>query len=248
MKKIAILTAAGIGSRMKLDTPKQFLYIDGKPVIIHTMEAFQNHPDIDGIIVVCLDGWHDILESYAKEYNITKLTSIVSGGKSGQESIKNGLDEANRLFTPDTMVLIHDGNRPMVSQEIISNSIAVCQVYGNAVAVIPCTEVVFECDDYENASRLLDRDKLKRTQTPHTFILKDILEVHNEAIEKGITNEAASCSLYVKLGRQIHFSYGSERNFKLTTRDDLDIFNSMIENSKKPKTYLLSNKDNKKDE
>lgn len=246
MKKIAILTAAGIGSRMNLDIPKQFLNINDKPVIIYTIEAFDRHPDIDGIIVVCLDGWHDILKSYAREFEISKLVSVVSGGSTGQESIKKGIMEAKRLFDGDSMVLIHDGNRPMISQDIISNSIAVCATNGNAIATIPCTEVVIECEDKVNASQLLDRDKLKRTQTPHTFILDDLLDAHKEAEEKGITNEAASCSLYMKLNKPIYFSMGSEKNIKLTTRDDLDIFEALLESEKKNnKIYKLYRREEK---
>ncbi len=248
MNKVAILTAAGVGSRMQIDIPKQFLNINGKPVIIHTMEAFESHPDIDGIVVVCLDGWHDILKSYAKQFNISKLVSVVGGGKTGQESIRNGIEEVNRLYDLDTMVMIHDGNRPMISQEIISNSIAICETCGNAVAVIPCTEVVVECDDKENPTRLLDRDKLKRTQTPHTFILDDLLKTIEEAREKGINNEAATCSLYMKLNKEIHFSYGSEKNIKLTTRDDLDIYEAMLASNNKPKIYTLVNMEGKKNE
>lgn len=241
MKKVAVLTAAGIGSRMKLDIPKQFLNVKGKPVIIHTMEAFENHPDIDGIIVVCLDGWHDVLKAYAKQFNITKLVSVVKGGKTGQESIRNGVYEANNIYESDAMVLIHDGNRPMISQEIISNSIAVCETCGNSIAAIPCTEVVIECEDKENASKLLDRDKLKRTQTPHTFILNDLINALEQAKEKGINNEAATCSLYMKLNKEIYFSSGSEKNIKITTRDDLDIFESLLDSEKKVKTYSLIN-------
>lgn len=240
MKKVAILTAAGIGSRMHIDIPKQFLIINDKPLIIYTMEAFNNHPDIDGIIVVCLDGWHNILKSYADEFDINKLSSIVSGGKTGLESIQNGLNETKKLFGSDTMVLIHDGDRPMVSQEVISDSIATCESKGNAIAAITCTEVVFECDNKETPTKLLDRDKLKRTQTPHTFMIDDVLDTFKQAEEKGYNNEVATCSLYMKLNKTINFSAGSEKNIKLTTLDDLEIFRSLLDSqNKQAKTYKL---------
>ena len=142
MKKIAIIIAGGSGKRMGQDIPKQFINVGEKPIIVYTLEAFQKHPSIDNIIVVCIDGWHDILSAYAKQFNITKLCSIVSGGNCGQESIKNGLDEAARLFDKDDMVLIHDAIRPMVSNDIISDNIAKCKLYGNATVVAPCTTVV----------------------------------------------------------------------------------------------------------
>ena len=159
MKKIAILTAAGVGSRTGQDIPKQFLHIENKPLIIYTMEAFQNHPSIDEIIVVCLDGWHDILKAYAKQFNITKLKSVVSGGDTGQESIKNGIMEASKRYSDDSIIIVHDGNRGLVSNEVISDAISTYNQYGNAVAVIPCTEAVYESDDGETTKKEIPREK-----------------------------------------------------------------------------------------
>ena len=227
MKKFAVLTAAGVGSRMGQDIPKQFLTVNNKPIIIYTMEAFQNHPDIDGIIVVCLDGWHDILEAYSRQFNIDKLVAIVGGGSTGQESIKNGVMEAKKHLSDDDMIIIHDGNRPMIDSEIISNNIAVCAKYGNAITAIPCTEVIFSIEE-TNDIQMLDRDKLKRTQTPHSFILNDLLDAFNQAEKNGLTGEVACCSLYYKLGKDIYFSAGSEKNIKLTTKDDMDIFEALL--------------------
>lgn len=227
MKKIAILTAGGIGSRMGQDVPKQFLTVNNKPIIIYTMEAFQNHPEIDAIIVVCLKGWHDILKSYAKQFNITKLASVVAGGKDGQASIKNGLLEAEKLFSADDIVIIHDGNRPCLSADIISQNLAICQQYGNATTAIPCPEVVLTCTNGKTADTLIDRDTIKRTQTPHSFILKDILSAHHEIEQRGLRT-AASCAMYQILGRTVYFSPGSEKNIKLTTPDDIDIFNALL--------------------
>ena len=145
---VALLTAAGTGSRMHQDIPKQFIHVDNKPVIIHTLEAFQNHPSIDSIIVVTLESWTEVLWAYAKQFNITKLKWVVPGGETGQDSIKNGLDKLREeLAGDDVNVMVHDGNRPMVSSEIISDSFATLAKHGSAVAVIPCTEVVFESED-----------------------------------------------------------------------------------------------------
>lgn len=228
MKKIAILTAAGVGLRMKQDIPKQFLTIKDKPVIIYTMEAFQKHPDIDAIIVVCLSGWESILDAYAKQFNITKLVAIVKGGNCGQESISNGVNKASELYGNDGMVLIHDGNRPMISQEIISDSIAKCKEFGNSIAVIPCTEVIVTTNDNQTGDKLIDRNIVKRTQTPHAFFIDDLLSALNDAKVSNITETAAMCSLYLELGRKIYFSSGSEKNIKLTTIDDIDIFEALL--------------------
>lgn len=228
MKKIVILTAGGVGSRMKQEIPKQFITIKDKPIIIYTMEAFEKHPNIDGIIVVCLNGWESILQSYAKQFNITKLVSIVKGGECGQESITNGVMKAYELYKKDAIVLIHDGNRPMISQNIISDSIAKCQQYGNSITTIPCTEVIVTTKDNKTGDKLIDRNIVKRTQTPHTFYLEDLVLTLKEAKQKGITNSAAMCSLYLELDKKIYFSSGSEENLKLTTTDDIDIFEALL--------------------
>ena len=229
---IAIIIAGGSGQRMGQDIPKQFLNVDDKPVIVYTMEAFQRHPNIDGIVVVCIDGWHEILKSYAKQFNITKLIDVVSGGNCGQASIKNGLMRVKEEFNDDDIVLIHDAIRPMVSEEIISDNIAKCKLYGNATVVAPCTTVVLEKTDDTYSTNIVDRDKLYLTQTPQAFKLGDILSAHEEAKQKGITNSVASCSLYVELGRKVYYSIGSETNIKLTRPGDIQIFKALL-NTKK---------------
>ena len=225
---IGLIIAGGSGKRMRQDIPKQFLNVGEKPIIVYTLEAFQNHPSIDGIVVVCIKGWENILSSYAKQFNITKLVSIVEGGDCGQSSIKNGLDEVKRKFSEDDIVLIHDAIRPMVSDDIITDNIAKCNLYGNATTVVPCTTVVLSktTDDYSN--EVVDRDKIYLTQTPQAFVLKDILSAHEEAKQKGITNSVASCTLYSELGRKVFYSVGSETNIKLTRPADIDIFKALL--------------------
>ena len=232
MKKIAIIIAGGNGERMGQDIPKQFLNVEDKPIIIYTLEAFQKHPNIDGIIVSCLDGWQEILKAYAKQFNITKLVSVVSGGKNGQESIYKGLLEAKRLYNQEDMILIHDAIRPMVTDDIISDAIAVCQNYGNATAVVPCTTVVLKKNDERYSNEVVDRDQLYLTQTPQVFILEDLLNAHEEAQKKGITSSIASCTLYIELGKKVYYSIGSEINIKLTRPADIQIFKALL-NTKK---------------
>lgn len=228
----ALLTAAGIGSRMKQDIPKQFMHVDNKPIIIHTLEAFQNHPSIDGIIVVTLESWMDVLMAYAKQFNITKLKWIVPGGETGQESIFKGLCKLREEVNEDDVVMIHDGNRCMVSSEIISDSLVTFKKYGDAVAAIPCVEAVFRSEDGLSSQVAIPREQLWRTQTPHTYTLKKILWAHDEAQKQGITNTAASCSLMQQLGEVVHFSKGSEENLKITTVEDISIFKALLHTKK----------------
>ena len=225
---VALLTAAGSGTRMQLDIPKQFLHVEDKPVIIYTMEAFQNHPSIDAIIVVTLDAWSSVLWAYAKQFGITKLRWVVPGGDSGQESIRKGLDVLAKELTPEDVVLVHDGNRPLVSSQIISDSLATFARCGSAVAAIPCTEVVFESDDGISSMVSTQRERLQRTQTPHTYRLGELYGAHLEAEKRGITNTAASCMLMKELGKMTYFSKGSEENLKITTPEDLKIFKALL--------------------
>lgn len=233
MKNIVLIIAGGVGARMGQDIPKQFINVYDKPVIVYTLEAFQKHPSIDAIEVVCLDGWHDVLWAYAKQFGIAKLENIVSGGKNGQDSIRNGLyDIASRHNGSDDIVLVHDAIRPMVSNDIISDNIRVCRQYGNAITVVPCTEAMLKTFDSLSTEEQVPRDNLKITQTPQAFFLQDIIAAHKEALEKGITNSVASCTMYIELGRKLYMSAGSEKNLKLTTAEDIEIFKALL-NAKK---------------
>ena len=232
---IALLTASGIGSRIKQDIPKQFIHVENKPIIIHTLEKFQNHPGIDEICVVILKGWEEMLKSYARQFNISKLKYIVNGGDTGQLSIYNGLTEIKKhKKREDVTVVIHDGNRPMVSNEIIDDAFLTYKKNGNAVAAIPCVEVTFVLENKEadESVESINRDLLRRTQTPHIYNLDDILSLHNEALQKGITEVAASCELMKIFGRKTYFSEGSEKNLKITTLDDLEIFKALLKAKK----------------
>ena len=218
---------------MGQDIPKQFMHVDNKPLIIHTMEAFQNHPNIDAIMVVTLPAWTAVLQAYANQFNITKLKWIVGGGQTGQESIFNGLTELSKILTKEDIVMIHDGNRCMVSSEIISNSLAAFHEYGSAVAAIPCVEAVFRSnDDGKSSDVSIPREQLFRTQTPHTYTLGKLLWAHEEAKKRGITNTAASCTLMQELGEKVYFSKGSETNLKITTVDDMLIFEALLHTPK----------------
>ena len=177
---VALLTAAGSGTRMGQDIPKQFIHVDNKPVIIHTMEAFQKHPSVDAIMVVTIPSWIEVVKAYAKQFNISKLRWVVAGGKTGQESIYNGLKSLENEIPSNSIVMIHDGNRCMVSGEIISDSIATFHKYGSAVTAIPCVEAVFRSDDDGISSvDSIPREQLFRTQTPHTYTLEKLLDAHN---------------------------------------------------------------------
>lgn len=225
---IALLTAAGSGSRMHQDIPKQFIHIDNKPIIIYTMEAFQINPQIDAMVVVTMESWKDFIWAYAKQFNITKLKWVVNGGTTGQESIYNGLKALEENCVLSDVVLVHDGNRPLISEDVIADSLSVFHKHGSAVAAIPCVEAVFKSADGQFSNISIPREELFRTQTPHTYTLEKLLWAHGEAKKKGIVNTAASCTLMQALGETVWLSKGSEKNFKLTTVDDFDIFRAFL--------------------
>lgn len=225
---IALIIAGGSGNRMGQDIPKQFITVNEKPVIVYTLEAFENHPEIDAIAVVCINGWSQVLWAYAKQFNINKLRYIIPGGENGQASIRNGVMELEKHFAPDDIVLIHDAIRPMVSAEIISDNIRVARTYGNAITVIPCAEAMMQTEDGTVSTGSYPRDRLKRTQTPQAFHISDICSLHRRALEAGITNSIASCTLKIEMGEQVYFSAGAEKNIKLTTVEDIDIFKALL--------------------
>lgn len=226
---IALIIAGGVGARMQQAIPKQFMTVFDKPIIAYTMEKFEKHPAIDVIAVVCLEGWENILLSYAKQYNITKLKHIIPAGKVGQESIKNGIFELEKYYSGDSVVLVHDAIRPMVSADIISDCIAVTKKNGNAIVCVPCQEAMLETKDNISSYSSYPRDYLKRTQTPQGFKLDLLIKAHNKAKELGITNSIASCTLMIETGEKVYFSTGSEKNIKLTTQEDIEIFKALLQ-------------------
>lgn len=231
---IALLIAGGSGNRMGQDIPKQFMNVDGYPVIIRTMQCFQTHPDIDALAVVCLKGWDTVLQAYANQFNITKLKWIFPGGDTGMESIHNGIyGLKDQGCKDDDLVLIHDSVRPLLDQDIISSNIAICNAYGYAITGIRCREAILESEDGFLSRTSIPRDKLIRTQTPQTFRLKNIIKAHEEARERGITNSVASCTLLAELGNyEMHIVPGSEKNIKITTVEDLEILKALLHTSK----------------
>ena len=225
---IALIIAGGSGQRMGQDIPKQFLNVHDRPVIIYTLEAFERHPNIDAIEVVCVDGWETILTAYCKQFNITKLENIVKGGDNGQSPIRNGIMDIASRHKPEDLVLIHDAIRPMVSEDIISDCIRVASKYGNAITSIPCMEAMLRTADGVSSREQIARDNLKRTQTPQAARLGELTEAHERAWEVGIPSSVATCTMFIELGKTLYFSMGSEKNIKLTTTEDFEIFKALL--------------------
>ncbi|MCR5216690.1 MAG: 2-C-methyl-D-erythritol 4-phosphate cytidylyltransferase [Lachnospiraceae bacterium] len=227
---VALIIAGGSGKRTNQDIPKQFLNVMDKPIVVYTLETFQKHPEIQGIAVVCLEGWEHVLEAYAKQFGIAKLQWIVKGGASGQESIRNGLEALEKELSPEDVVLIHDGIRPMVDPSIITDCIAKCKEYGNGITSLPITEQIFEKDTEETTTKVIPREKLKILQTPQAYRYETILSRYREGFEKeiGIGPSDYANTLMVKLGETLYFAKGSSNNIKITTKEDIETFKAML--------------------
>lgn len=235
---IAIIIAGGSGHRMGQDIPKQFINVYDKPVIIYTLEGFQRHPQIDAIEVVCIDGWHEVLWAYAHQFNISKLKWVVSGGNTGQESIRNGVFNLEGKASDDDIVIIHDGIRPLVDESVLTDVIMKAQKFGNAVTSLPYNEQIFvvNLEDETTTKQYIPRETLRRVSTPQAYRFDKLDWGYHEAYEKeiGIYGSAYTNTMMVELGETLHFAAGSDKNIKLTTKDDLEMF----------KGYLKKDKDN----
>lgn len=236
---VAILIAGGTGSRMGKEIPKQFLNVYDKPIIVYTLEGFQRHPEIDAILVVCLDGWHDVLWAYAKQYGINKLKWIVSGGETGQESIRNGVFSLEGKCAEDDIVIIHDGIRPLVESAVLSDVIAKCRQYGNAVTSMPYNEQIFIVDDDISTTQYIPRETLRRVSTPQAYLFGKLDAAYHRAFNEkiGIFGSSYTNTMMVELGERLFFAAGSDKNIKLTTTDDLELFKAYISKERRKDNY-----------
>lgn len=229
---IAIIIAGGSGHRMGQDIPKQFINVYDKPVLIYTLEGFQNHPMIDKIVVVCIKGWEKVVKAYANQFNITKLIGIVPGGESGQESIRNGVFSLEECANDEDIIIIHDGIRPLVEPSVLSDVINCCQKYGNAVTSMPYNEQIFlvDKDQPETTVKYIPRETLRRVSTPQAYRFDLLDSKYHEAFEKeiGIYGSSYTNTMMVELGVRLHFAAGSDKNIKLTTKDDLELFKAYL--------------------
>ena len=227
---VSIVIAGGSGRRMGLDIPKQFVQVDGKPVLAYTLEGFQKHPGIDSILVVCIEGWENEVKSYAKQFGINKLLWIVPGGETGQESIRNGVFALEGECSEDDIIVIHDGIRPLVDESVLSDVIRVCRERGAAVTAMPYNEQIFVADDDYSTTKYIPRETLRRVATPQAYRFGLIDKAYHEAFEKkiGIYGSSYANTMMVELGHRLWFAAGSDKNIKLTTPDDLELFRGYL--------------------
>lgn len=224
---VVLILAGGSGQRTKQDIPKQFISVYERPIIIYTLQAFQKHADVDAIIVSCLEGWHEILKAYALEAGITKLRWVVEGGENGQASARIALEYLRDICKSEDIVIIHDAVRPMVSAEVISDCIVKARQYGSGLAAVRCQETIVATQDGKKGTSGIHRDNIMRVQTPQAYQYGKVLWAHQEAVRRGILNAVYTNMLMLELGEELYFSQGSEKNIKITTMEDIDIFKAI---------------------
>lgn len=228
----ALIFAGGTGKRMNSKSkPKQFLDLHGKPIIIHTIEYFEDHDEIDNIAVVCIAEWVNALKENLKLFNITKVKWIVEGGQTGQESIFNGLKAIyNDCDNPeDDIVLIHDGVRPLISEQLITENIESVRKYGSAITVSQAKETIVSIDGNEKISEIACRNVARIAKAPQSFYLKDIMTEHKRANEDNVVGMIDSASLMMYYGYNLHTIEGPPENIKITTPMDYYIFRAIYE-------------------
>ncbi|MDR2474279.1 MAG: 2-C-methyl-D-erythritol 4-phosphate cytidylyltransferase [Bacteroidales bacterium] len=230
MKNITLIFAGGSGIRMNSQAkPKQFLQLHGKEIIIHTIEHFERHAEIDAIAVVCIAEWIPFFRSLLPNYQIEKVKWVLAGGATGQESIFNGLAAIKNDCTENATVLIHDGVRPLINAELITNCIRSVEKHGSAITVTPEIETVVALDAEKKISSITDRSNCFHAKAPQCFRLNDIYTSHLKARKEGLTDVIDSASLMARYGHALYTVEGGYENVKITTPTDFYIFRALFE-------------------
>ena len=231
---IALIFAGGVGQRMKMDNrPKQFLELNGKPILIYTLEKFQLHPEINGIILVVVKEWIEYTKDLVKKFRITKTDSILAGGKTCFESISRGISEATKRYDQNAIVLIHDGVRPLIDEKTITNNIASVKNKGNAITVTSAIETITVQNEKSIIDSIVDRSQCKLARAPQSFYLRDIADTIDKAVSKD--QSFIDCaSLMHYYGYKLYTVDGPIENIKITTPLDYHLFKALIEAKNNP--------------
>ena len=238
---IAVIFAGGIGSRMKSKSkPKQFLLMHGKPIIIHTLELFEAHDEIDAIVVSCVEEWIPHLMELIQKYNIKKVKKVVHGGETGQLSIYNGLCAAEEVANGQkSIALIHDGVRPLINSKAISDNIKSVEKNNSAITCVKVKETIMVVNEDDSIDYIPDRSHSRLARAPQSFWLEDIIGAHRKALEENKTNFIDSCTMMQYYGKKMFLIDGPEENIKITTPDDFYIMRAMLDAKEDSQIYGL---------
>ncbi|MDY6190312.1 MAG: IspD/TarI family cytidylyltransferase [Treponema sp.] len=228
MKNYVIILAGGIGSRLGGPMPKQFLSLNDKPVIVHTLENFERNKNIDGIIIVCVKDWISHLKEILLEYKISKVIDIVEGGETGHDSTRNGIFSLREKLTADDYIIVHDAARPILPQAAIEEMLRIAHEQGNASLAIPCYETVIYTDDGCSGEKQLDRSKIMRIQTPQAYRYGDILPLYDRAEEENKHDFIYADLVLIYYGKTVYFSKGFTNNIKITRKEDIPLCKALM--------------------
>lgn len=226
---VPIILAGGIGSRVGADIPKQFIEVLGKPILVYTIEAFQNHPEIDAIEVVCIESHMDYLRDLVDEYNLDKVKWITKGGVDFQHSVINGVNNLKGVLDDDDIVLVHYGASPFIQDDIITDAIRVCRKKGNSSPAMS-SPLLVGTNDGDKSTEWIDRDKIVIFNAPQCFKFSYVTQLFDEAIEKDLIDkvEPHTTTLMYLMGREIYFSKSSQINIKITNKEDIELFKGYV--------------------
>lgn len=237
MKNYVILLAGGVGKRMGADVPKQFLEVDGVPIIVYSIENFQRNPQIEKIVVVCVKDWIEKLKGIVEAYSLTKVQWIIEGGKTGHDSIRNGVFFLRDKIADEDYVIVHDAVRPILPQKAIDEVIRVAHDKGNASSSIACHPPIVYTDDFVSSIKDVDREHVMLTASPQAFNYALALRCYEQAEKENYHDSTFTSSLLIHCGEKVFFAKGTTSNIKITTREDLALFEALL---KVPEEMLYS--------
>lgn len=227
----AIILAGGVGKRMGAPLPKQFIEVYNKPIIVYTLEAFEKHPLIDVIEVVCVSGYEDLIKEYVEKFNLKKVKYITTGGESCQDSIRNGLYNLENICKPEDTIILHMAANPLIEEDVITDCIEVTNKYGNAASAEPVLAYTFCVADEISSDSYIEREKIKLLTMPLGYKYGEVLALYKQAYAegKGVTGNVYADTLYVDYGKKVYFSKASKRNIKMTTQEDIELFKAYLD-------------------
>ena len=237
MKNYVILLAGGVGKRMGSDIPKQFIEVDGKPIIVYSLENFQKNPQIEKIVVVCVKEWQDHLSELINKYNLSKVEWITDGGATGHDSIRNGVFYLRDKIKPDDYIIVHDAVRPILPQKAIDEVLRVAHENGNASSSTVCHPPIVYTDDFKSGIKDVDRDHVMLTASPQAYKYSLALKCYEKAEEENKHNFTFTSSLLINYGERVFFAQGTTSNIKITKKEDIALFEALL---KVPEELLYS--------
>lgn len=237
MKNYGIVLAGGVGKRMKTEIPKQFIEVEGKPIIVYSLENFQRNPQIEKIVVICVKDWIKQLKEIVEKYSLSKVEWIIEGGSTGHDSIRNGVFFLRDKTEPDDYIIVHDSVRPVLPQKVLDEVIRVAHDKGNASSSIACHPPIVYTDDFESGITDVDREHVMLTASPQAFRYSLALKCYERAEQENRHDFTFTSSLLIHCGERVYFAKGTTSNIKITTKEDLALFGALL---KVPEEMLYS--------